>query len=98
VTFIFRFNKRGGGGLASVLGPWAAMNYPTGAIYSHEMRHNGGWNHGDKGNWTMIGKNARKMSSWQGRKVNTNQMFVQYMGRGDEFDPPPEEKATDNKK
>ncbi|MDR3229766.1 MAG: hypothetical protein LBT53_10270 [Puniceicoccales bacterium] len=94
VTFIFRFGKRGGGGLASVMGSWAAMDYPVGAIYSHEMRHNAGWNHGDKGNWTMIDRNAPKMASWQPRRMNTNRLFVQYMGTGDEFDVSPEEKEA----
>ncbi len=91
VTYIFRWNKGSGGGLASVYGAWAAINWPSDAVYHHEMRHNGGWNHGDEENWSMIEDNAKSIAKWKSKRVGNDRIYVQYWGTGDEFDPPAEE-------
>lgn len=88
VTYIFRWNKGSGGGLASVYGAWASINWPSDAVYHHEMRHNGGWNHSDEEDWSMIDRNAKSIAKWKSRRVGTDRVFVQYWGTGDEFDPP----------
>jgi len=84
-------NKRGGGGLASVHGPWSAINYPVGSIFAHEMRHNFGWNHQDKRDYTMIQRNYPGMAKWK-RAKRPDWVYVQYIGTGDEYAPPAPEK------
>lgn len=86
VTILGAFNKRGGGGLASLHGPWSAMNYPVGSIFAHEMRHNFGWNHQDKHNYSMIQRNYRGMANWMRNTRGGDKIYVQYKGTGDEFE------------
>jgi hypothetical protein len=76
-------NSRGGGGLAQIKGPWAAMNFPVRAIFKHEMQHNFGWNHGDRNDLSMIHKNFPEVAKWERKMISKGKLFIQYVSDGE---------------
>jgi hypothetical protein len=71
-------NRGGGGGLAQIHGAWSAMNFPSTAIFRHEMAHNFGWSHSDRNDYSMIEKNIPGMAKWNKTKILKDRLYVQY--------------------
>jgi len=94
VIFISHHNRRSGGGLSTIKGPWCATNFPTPTIFRHEIQHLMGWKHSDGGNFTMIQRNFRGVAKWKNNPRKDGKIFVQYKGDGNEFDPPQTPPAT----
>ncbi|MDR1817479.1 MAG: zinc-dependent metalloprotease [Puniceicoccales bacterium] len=88
VIYISHHNRRSGGGLSTVRGPWCATDFPTPTIFRHEIQHLMGWKHSDKGNFTMIQRNFRAVAQWKKNPRPDGRVFIQYKGTGNEFDPP----------
>jgi hypothetical protein len=82
VTLLCKANKRGGGGLGMIKGPWAVMDFPVHSIFKHELQHNFGWNHSDRGNFSVIDRNFSGISKWKKKRVSENKLYVQYVVEG----------------
>ena len=81
IIALVHHNKRGGGGLAQVMGDWAVMPSNTRAIFRHELAHTFGWNHGDRGNYSMIEANFRRAASRRPKRVQDGMVYLQYRGK-----------------
>jgi hypothetical protein len=82
VMLLCKANKRGGGGLGMIKGPWSVMDFPYHAIFRHELQHNFGWNHGDRGNLSVIDRNFPQIAKWCKKRVTENKTYVQYRVEG----------------